>query len=79
VVQESGGPGRRVRTSLVKQARAERELARQEREQAATYLHEAFLYGGPLEHERRQSAEIHLAMARQHEHLAEEIERGVAS
>ena len=62
------GAGQRIR--------AERERARKEREQAALDLHEAFLFGGPLEQERRQSAERHLAAAQHHEQTADEIERG---
>jgi hypothetical protein len=63
------------RPATDERVRVERALARQEREQAALDLHEAYLYGGPLEHERRQRAEQHLAAARQHERTADEIER----
>jgi hypothetical protein len=79
VVQEAGGRGRRGGTSLAKRAEAERDLARQERQMAAADLHEAFLYGGPLEADRRESAELHLAMAREHEQIAEQIERDIVS
>jgi hypothetical protein len=79
MIQEAGGGVRRVRSARVKRARKERELAREERVMAACDLQEAYLYGGPLEQERRQSAELHLARAREHERIAEAIERDVAS
>ncbi len=68
-----------MRRSVVRQVRAERELARQEREMAACDLHEAYLFGGPLEDERRRSGEAHLALAREHEQIAEALERDIAS
>jgi hypothetical protein len=68
-----------VKPSLIRKVRAERELARRERQLAAQDLHEAFLYGGPLEQERREHAELHLAAARQHERIADAIERAAAA
>ena len=79
MIQEAGGEVRRVPSARVKRARKERERAREERVMAACDLQEAYLYGGPLEQERRESAELHLARAREHERIADAIERDVAS
>lgn len=66
---------RDVDQSAARAAMAMRAQAREERDLAARDLHEAFLYGGPLEAQRRQNAEQHLEAVRRHEQTAHELER----
>jgi hypothetical protein len=66
---------RGVEQSPIRRASAERDRARKARNLAARDLHDAYLYGGRLEQQRRDSAEQHLAAARRHEEVAAELER----
>jgi hypothetical protein len=66
---------RGVEASPTQRAVAERDRARKERILAARDLHDAYLYGGRLELQRRDSAEEHFAVAQRHDEAAAELER----